>query len=76
MNKKLSSIIISWNWGLIAMIWLSVALGFLNQKYAILSGVIGHEINNYVQIFIGKTGLSITLIFLLQTSQSKLLISN
>ena len=65
MNKKLSSIIISWNWGLIAMIWLSVALGFLNQKYAILSGVIGHEINNYVQIFIGKTGLSITLIFLL-----------
>ena len=65
MNKKLSRIIISWNWGLIAMIWLSVALGFLNQKYAILSGVIGHEINNYVQIFIGKTGLSITLIFLL-----------
>ncbi|UAM98978.1 DNA translocase FtsK [Polaribacter litorisediminis] len=64
-KRKFSKIIISWNWGLLSMLWISVSLGFLNQKYALLSGVIGFEVNNYVQTFIGKTGLAIVLIFLL-----------
>lgn len=66
-KKKISKIIISWNWNLFAMLWLSVSLGFLNQKYALLSGVIGFEINNYLQAFVGKTGLAIILTFLLLT---------
>ncbi|WP_397446720.1 DNA translocase FtsK 4TM domain-containing protein [Polaribacter sp. R77954] len=66
-KKKFSEIIISWNWNMAAMLWLSLALGFLNHKYALLSGVIGFEINNYLQNFIGKTGLVIALIFLLLT---------
>jgi DNA segregation ATPase FtsK/SpoIIIE, S-DNA-T family len=66
-KKKFSQIIISWNWNLAAMLWLSVALGFLHQKYALLSGIIGFEINNYLQTFIGKTGLIIVLVFLLLT---------
>ncbi|WP_405567670.1 DNA translocase FtsK 4TM domain-containing protein [Polaribacter sp. Asnod6-C07] len=64
-KKKLSKIIISWNWGLFIMLWLSVSLGFLHHKYALLSGVIGFEVNDYVQTFTGKTGLVIILIFLL-----------
>ena len=64
LKKKLSRIIISWNWSLIAMLWVSVTLGFLHKKYAILSGVIGFEINDYLQAFIGKTGLVIVLGFL------------
>ena len=56
--------IISWNWGLISMIWISVTLGFLPDDFAILSGVVGVEINEYLQTFIGKTGLIIALIFL------------
>lgn len=63
-QKKLSKIIISWNWGFVAMVWLSVMLGFLNQKFAILSGTIGFETNSYLQDFIGKTGLVIVLTFL------------
>jgi S-DNA-T family DNA segregation ATPase FtsK/SpoIIIE len=63
-KRKFSKIIISWNWGLIAMLWISVALGFLHKKYALLSGVIGFEINDFVQTFIGKTGLVILLAFL------------
>ena len=64
LKKKLSKIIISWNWSLIAMLWISVTLGFLHKKYAILSGVVGFEINDYLQTFIGKTGLFILLGFL------------
>ncbi|WP_299670107.1 DNA translocase FtsK [uncultured Polaribacter sp.] len=63
-QRKFSKIIISWNWSLIAMVLISVTLGFLNEKFALLFGVIGFEINRYLQDFIGKTGLAIVLIFL------------
>jgi len=62
-QKKFSRIIISLNWALLSLLWISIAFGFLNKSYALLSGVIGFEINNYLQTFIGKTGLSIVLIF-------------
>jgi len=64
-KRKITSIVISWNWGLIAMLWLSVTFGFINAKYALLSGIIGFEINSYLQAFIGKTGLIIILLFYL-----------
>ncbi|MDX6745817.1 DNA translocase FtsK [Polaribacter sp. PL03] len=64
LQRKLSKIIISWNWGLIAMVLVSITLGFLHQKFALLSGIVGFEINSYLQDFIGKTGLSILLVFL------------
>jgi len=64
LKKPLSKVIISWNWGLISMIWISVILGFLPDDLAILSGIVGVEINEYLQTFIGKTGLIIALIFL------------
>ena len=64
LKRKFSSIVISWNWALIAMLWSSIALGFVHSKYALLSGVIGFEINEYLQTFIGKTGLVILLIFI------------
>ena len=66
-KQRFAKVIISWNWSLLAMLWISVTLGFLHQKYALLSGVIGFEINDYLQTFIGKTGLAIILIFLLLT---------
>ncbi|KGL64017.1 FtsK/SpoIIIE family DNA translocase [Polaribacter sp. Hel1_85] len=63
LKKKLSVIILSWNWGLIAMLWVAVSLGFVNNKYALLPGIIGFEINEFLQAFIGKTGLIILLSF-------------
>jgi len=62
-QRKLSKMVISWNWGLVAMVLVSVMLGFLHEKFALLSGVIGFEINGYLQDFVGKTGLTIILIF-------------
>jgi len=64
LNKPLSKLIYKWNWNLILMLWLSITLGFLSQKYALLAGVIGFEINQYLSAFIGKTGLAIVLFFL------------
>ncbi len=63
-KKPISKVIISWNWGLISMIWISITLGFLPDDFAILSGIVGVEMNEYFQTFIGKTGLIIALIFL------------
>ena len=64
-QSKVKRVIKSWNWGLLIMLWLSVTLGFLNSKYALLSGTIGFEVNEYLQTFLGKTGLAIILFFFL-----------
>jgi len=64
LKKKFASIIISWNWSLFAMLWLSISLGFVHNEYALLSGIIGFEINEYSQAFVGKTGLVILLGFI------------
>ena len=63
LQKKIGRIIISWNWGLSMMLWISIAFGFLENESAILSGTIGYEINDYLQRFLGKTGLSLLLAF-------------
>jgi S-DNA-T family DNA segregation ATPase FtsK/SpoIIIE len=63
-RKKL---IISWNWGLLSMLWIAVAFGFLGLDNATLSGTIGYELNEYLQTFTGATGLGIILLFLFLT---------
>ena len=47
------------------MLWISISLGFVHNDYALLSGIIGFEINEYSQAFVGKTGLVILLGFIL-----------
>ncbi|CAM1347144.1 DNA translocase FtsK 4TM domain-containing protein [Tenacibaculum insulae] len=63
LQTNLKRIIISWNWGLLIMLWFSIALGFVEEKNALLSGIIGFELNEYLQTFLGKTGLIILLLF-------------
>lgn len=60
-------VIKTWNWGLLFMLWFSITLGFVPSKFVILAGIIGVEINEYLQTFLGKTGLSIVLAFLFLT---------
>ncbi|MDF1518335.1 MAG: DNA translocase FtsK [Lutibacter sp.] len=54
-----------WFWGMLGMLWLSITLAFLVPKNPILGGVVGFELNNYLQQFLGKTGLLLSLLFLL-----------
>ena len=63
LRRKLSKIVVSWNWSLAVMVLISISFGFLHEKFALISGIIGFEINLYLQDFVGKTGLTILLVF-------------
>ena len=54
-----------WGWGLLGIVWLSITLAFFAQKNMLLAGVVGYELNTYLQQFLGKTGLLLSLFFLL-----------
>ncbi|WP_298517726.1 DNA translocase FtsK [uncultured Kordia sp.] len=52
-----------WFWGSVIVIWLSVFLGFFFNSAPILGGTIGFEINSYLQVYIGKIGVGLLLVF-------------
>ena len=62
-NFPLKPLFRAWFWGLIAMIWLSLAIGFFIPSQSLWSGVIGYEMNGYLNDFIGKTGVFLVLFF-------------
>ena len=53
-----------WFWGLLVMIWLSVFFGFFSSNSALLSGVIGFEINDVLQDYLGLIGTILVMAFL------------
>jgi S-DNA-T family DNA segregation ATPase FtsK/SpoIIIE len=53
-----------WFWGILIMIWLSVFFGFFASKSGILGGVIGFEINSYLQDYLGFIGTVLLMAFL------------
>ncbi|TNJ44933.1 DNA translocase FtsK [Tamlana fucoidanivorans] len=63
MDLKASKLRKHWFWGILIVIWLSILLGFFNEQNDILGGVIGFEINTFLQDYIGKTGTSLLLLF-------------
>ncbi len=55
----------SWFWGVIIMIWLTLALGFFLPTHPLYSGVIGFELNDFLSDFLGRIGVFLILIFTL-----------
>jgi S-DNA-T family DNA segregation ATPase FtsK/SpoIIIE len=53
----------AWFKGIIAMIWLSLAIGFFAPEHSLFSGVIGFEMNDYLNNFIGRVGIFLILLF-------------
>ena len=51
-----------WFWGILVMLWISVFFGFFKNSASILSGVVGYEVNDLLQDYLGKVG-TITLLF-------------
>ena len=45
-----------WFWGLYLVLLGSVFLGFFSSFYGLLSGVVGFEVNDYLQDYVGKIG--------------------
>jgi len=52
-----------WFWGMLVMIWVAIFFGFFTTKSTILSGVIGYEINDYLQDYIGLLGTILIMLF-------------
>lgn len=52
-----------WIWGLIFMIWISIALGFLADSQPLLGGLVGYEMNDFLQDYTGKIGVVLLLLF-------------
>ena len=54
-------------WSLLAILWSSLVLAliFKNNDYNILGGIFGHEINNYLDGFVGPWGTVFLLVFVL-----------
>ena len=56
-----------WFWGSLMMIWLSIFFGFFSTINPLFSGVIGFEINDVLQDYLGLIGTVLLLTFLLIT---------
>ncbi len=52
-----------WVWGLLLMIWLSIALGFFAKDLPLLGGIVGFEMNDFLQDYTGKIGVFLLLLF-------------
>ncbi len=53
-----------WFWGVLVALWISILLGFFSFGNGLLSGVLGFEINDLLQDYMGKTGTILLLTFL------------
>ncbi len=61
-SKKLWS---KWIWGIIGVLWISMALGFFAVQQPLLGGLVGYEMNDFLQDYVGKIGVFLLLIFFL-----------
>ena len=52
-----------WIWGLVFLIWTSIALGFFAYNQPLLGGLVGYEMNDFLQDYTGKIGVMLLLLF-------------
>lgn len=52
-----------WVWGLVFLIWTSIALGFFASELPLLGGLVGYEMNDFLQDYTGKIGVMLLLVF-------------
>ncbi len=53
----------SWGWGILGMTWFAIFFGFLTTESSVLSGIVGYELNIYLEQFLGRIGILLLLIF-------------
>ncbi|MBT8305944.1 MAG: DNA translocase FtsK [Maribacter sp.] len=52
-----------WVWGLVFLIWISISLGFFATEKPLLGGLVGYEMNDFLQDYTGKIGVLLLLLF-------------
>ncbi len=65
LGLKGKGLINKWIWGLLGVIWTSIALGFFAFEQPLLGGMVGYEMNDFLQDYIGKIGVFLVLTFIL-----------
>ncbi len=53
-----------WFWGTLVMLWISVVFGFVQKGNGLLAGIVGFELNDLLQDYIGFIGTVLLLAFL------------
>jgi S-DNA-T family DNA segregation ATPase FtsK/SpoIIIE len=61
LDKK--GLLSKWIWGLVFVIWTSIALGFFAYERPLLGGLVGYEMNDFLQDYTGKIGVLLLLLF-------------
>jgi S-DNA-T family DNA segregation ATPase FtsK/SpoIIIE len=62
LNIPVKQLFKSWINGILAMIWLSIGLAYLKPEFPLLGGKVGYEINDFMQIYLGRIGVLLFLI--------------
>ncbi|NER13950.1 DNA translocase FtsK [Leptobacterium flavescens] len=65
LSIKKNSLINRWFWSILIITWTSTLFGFLGERAPLLGGIIGYELNDFLQIYIGKIGVILLLTFVL-----------
>ncbi|MDG1572814.1 DNA translocase FtsK 4TM domain-containing protein [Robiginitalea sp. M366] len=52
-----------WVWGLVMLVWASLALGFFAPAQPLLGGQVGFEINDFLRDYAGRIGVMLLLLF-------------
>jgi len=63
LNLDKKGLLSKWIWGLVFVIWLSIALGFFAYERPLLGGLVGFEMNDFLQDYAGKIGVLLLLVF-------------
>ena len=63
LGLPLKALFKKWIWGLLFIIWISIALGFFATSSPLLGGLIGFEMNDFLQDYAGKIGVLLLLVF-------------
>ena len=62
-NKKIFDLFGKINWLLLLLIWTTILSGYLRSYFPIQSGLVGFEVNLFLESYIGRVGILLILIF-------------
>ena len=62
-NKKIFDLFGKINWLLLLLIWTTILSGYLRNYFPVQSGIVGFEVNLFLESYIGRVGILLILIF-------------
>ena len=63
-NKKIFDLFGKINWLLLLLIWTTILSGYLRSYFPVQSGIVGFEVNLFLESYIGRIGILLILTFL------------